>query len=100
MLGMKRVGPPPIFGRPGYYYNHPQLTLAIPTEHTPSGLKCAYAVAQEYASVYNKQYLVDVPFGVMPGDLIRVLISGEEYLVVCPQITVSGERIIVIFKAQ
>lgn len=97
---MKRVGPPPLFAGPGYYCNHPQLTVAIPTNHAPTGLQCAFVSAPDPSSVNSKQYLVDVPFGAVPGDLIRVLISGEEFLVKCPKISCTGEQILVSFTAQ
>ena len=91
---MKRVGPPPVFGRPGYYYNHPDLTVAISVgTDDVSAYKHGLVLNFCDSFVYSTNYLVDVPFGVFPGEVIRVLVKGTEYLVVCPEITHTGERI-------
>lgn len=94
---MKRLGPSPIFGQPGYYYNYPGLTVAQPTIHDVSTYKHAFVKpSRDY--LLTTHYFVDVPFGVFPGELFRVLICDEEYLVECPDISRSGERIVVTMK--
>lgn len=96
---MRRIGPPPIFGRSGYYYNSPELTVAQPTiQHIPGFKQAVLKVPQ--GNFLTKHHFVDVPFCVYPGDLFRVLISGEEYLVQCPDITHPGERITVTVETE
>lgn len=41
------------------------------------------------------EYYVDVPLGVYPGEPFYVAIGQNELLLVCPEIRVEGERIIV-----
>lgn len=43
----------------------------------------------------REDFFVDVPFGVAPGGIFRVYVRGREYDVVCPDIGVSGERIVI-----
>lgn len=43
----------------------------------------------------REDFFVDVPFGVAPREVFRVYVRGREYDVVCPDIGVSGERIVV-----
>lgn len=44
-----------------------------------------------------EEYYVDVPMGVYPGESFRVVIDREEFLIVCPEIRVEGERILLCF---
>jgi hypothetical protein len=97
--GMRRIGPSPVFGEPGHYYNCPDLTVSQPTIHNVSGFKRAI-VRPSRGQFLTKHYFVDVPFCVFPGELFRVLICGEEYLVQCPDITRPGERIVVTLEAE
>jgi hypothetical protein len=97
--GMRRIGPSPVFGEPGHYYNCPDLTVPQPTIHNVSGFKQA-VVRPSRGQFLTKHYFVDVPFCVFPGELFRVLICGEEYLVQCPDITRPGERIVVTLEAE
>ena len=43
----------------------------------------------------QKDYFVDVPRGVYPGEAFRVKIKGLRFLITCPDIFVDGERIVV-----
>ena len=43
----------------------------------------------------SEEYYVDVPAGVYPGEPFRTCVSGEEYLIVCPEIEEEGERIMI-----
>lgn len=43
----------------------------------------------------QKDYFVDVPRGVYPGEAFRVNIEGLKFLITCPDIFVDGERIVV-----
>lgn len=43
----------------------------------------------------QNEYFVDVPRGVYPGEAFRLNIEGDEFLIVCPDIAVEGERIVV-----
>jgi hypothetical protein len=94
---MRRLGPPPLFGKPGYYYNDPGLTVSSPTISDTTGYKRVVISPYSHEQVFTRDYFVDVPFGLFPGEVFRVLINGDEYLIECPEITRSGERIVVSF---
>lgn len=50
---------------------------------------------QTQSPPYPKEFYVDVPMGVFPGESFRTSIADEEFLIVCPEIEEEGERIMV-----
>ena len=91
----RRNGPIPAFGRPGYYYNYPALIVASPTIGSTDEYPKSTVLHANGGELLTKNYFVDVPYGVYPGEVIRVLIVGREFLVTVPEIRSSGERIVV-----
>ena len=90
-----KSGAPPQFGRLDASCHYPFLTVATPTIQNTEGYSHAYVACRTDSCVLTKDYFVDVPFEVNPGDLFRVLVCGEEYIVPCPDIHRPGERIVV-----
>lgn len=86
---------PPQFGRLDAACHYPLLIIATPTIQNIEGYSRTYVATKTDSCVFTKDYFVDVPFEVNPGDLFRVLITGEEYIVKCPNIHTPGERIAV-----
>ena len=91
----KRLSTPPQFKALESYCHYPILIVATPTIINTTGYIHATVVTKSNASTFTKEYFVDVPFEVSPGELFRVLIAGDEYLVSCPDITRPAERIVV-----
>lgn len=53
------------------------------------------AVLDEGVGRRMVDYFVDVPPGLYPGDVFNVSIADQEFMVVCPDISLEGERIVV-----
>jgi hypothetical protein len=72
----------------------------MPTISSTEGYQRTSVVAKPNSGALTKDHFVDVPFEVSPGELFRVLIAGDEYLVSCPNISCPGERIVVTLNAE
>jgi len=92
----KRLSTPPQFKALESYCHYPILIVATPTITNTTGYKKVRIEPKSNASTFTEEHFVDVPFEVSPGELFRVLIAGEEYLVTCPDITRPGERVVVV----
>lgn len=92
--------PPPLCGEDGYYYHYPGLITSIPTIGNVSGYERVFVVQKNNTRCFTKDYFVDVPYGLYPGETFRVLILADEFLITVPDIKRSGERIVVTLVSQ
>jgi hypothetical protein len=99
-----RRGPPPRFGRHGYWYNYPGLVMGsaiVAGAVVASSCRHnVYVRNRQQITVINssapvRRYYVDVPADVYPGETFRVVLDGEEVIITCPEVSGPGERIIV-----
>jgi hypothetical protein len=100
-----RPGPPMrLLGRPGFMYHHPFVASAMFLTARPPQPRHLYylhrntttCVSQAPSSTNNlKYYTVNIPQDVYPGEIFRVTIGVEEYLVTCPEINGPGEQIVI-----
>ena len=74
----------------------PRLSVAMPTIACIDGYKQVMLTHCTDESPLTLRYFVDVPPGIYPGETFTVLIDSRQHLIDCPEITTSGERIVVI----
>ena len=99
---LSRNGPQRMYGRDRDRHRQPFPDIAI-AEVAIRVNEADYkqvTIVQDSSPKKHKHipYLVNVPLGIYPRDSFIVNCGGKDFLIQCPDITIPGERIVVVLK--